>query len=183
MLPEAVEPVLVAEPVVPLPEVELEPLLSIRPLISTSCPTWLRSSLELPSRTYCVPLMLDALADVPLPVVPLVVAPLPVVPLDVVPAPDVPEAEPLIPLLDPLPIFALARTKPSLLLEALALELPLVALPDVPVAPPIESARCRQPVTVTVPALLCVLLVCAAMLTPNASAAAATAPVHICLFM
>jgi hypothetical protein len=75
----------------------------------------------------------------------------------------------------------LARTNLSLLLAALL----LVALPEVPVAPPAESPRCRHPVTVTVPglAVCAVLLVCAAILTPNASAAAATPLVQICRFM
>ncbi len=123
--------------------------------------------------------MLD---DAPLPVVAL---PLPDVPdvVPVVPLPDVPDV--VLPLIDelPLPIFAFARTKRSLLL-LLALLL-LVALPLVPVAPLVESPRSTQPVTVTVPWLLvcAVVGVCAAILTPNASAAAATAPVQICRFM
>jgi hypothetical protein len=132
----------------------------------------------LPSRTYDVPLLLVPVADVPLPVVPVV---------------DEPVVDPVAELpLEPLPILALASTNLSLLL----LEVPLVALVPLDVVPlvpvvPVESPRCRQPVTVTVLALLLlgvcdVLLVaelCAAMLTPHASAIAATPPVHICRVM
>ena len=88
-----------------------------------------------------VPLLVPP-AVVPLlvpPVVPLVVPPaVPVLPL-LVPLDDV--AEPLVPVLlelfAPLPMLALVRMKRSLALE------PVVALPDVPVAPPLAPDGAR----------------------------------------
>jgi hypothetical protein len=62
---------LVAEPVAADPVVALE-LFSMRPLISTSCPTWSFSSVALPSSSYFAPLMLDPELDVALPDVPVV---------------------------------------------------------------------------------------------------------------
>jgi hypothetical protein len=111
----------------------------------------------------------------------------------VVPAPDVPLVALLVALdglelaLAELPVFALVSMKRSL-----ALELPVVpevAVPDVPVAP-LELDDCRQPVTVIeVAVLLCRELLDwdedVWALTPpvNASASAATPPIHTLLFI
>lgn len=95
---------------------------------------------------------------------------------------------------EPLPLFALVRTNDSAPDRELALGVPDVAdvepLPDVPTAPLMWSACCRQPVTVIELALelerlvcellgdggVCELLLldCAAAPVPNAIASAAT---------
>ncbi len=98
--------------------------------------------------------------------------------------PDVP----LVPdalLLEPLPMWASVSMNRSLARELLEVEL----LPEVPVVPEDDSARCRQPVTVIVFALLCRDVldcdddVCALTPAVSASAAAATLPSHTMRFI
>ncbi len=102
--------------------------------------------------------------------------------------PDVPLVEPVVPdalLLEPLPMWALVSMNRSLALEVLEVEV----LPEVPVVPEDDSARCRQPVTVIVFALLCRDVldcdedVCAPTPPVSASAAAATPPIHTVRFI
>jgi hypothetical protein len=133
------------------------------------------------------PLVDPPLVDPPLvvpPLVPLVVPP-ELVPLVVPPL----ELDPIDPLR---PIDAFRKTNRSPPLVPLDVPLdadPVVPLvdPDVPVvpdvAPPMSSARARQPVTVIVPLLACVPLVldpddCAEVPPPHASATTAMPPIH-----
>lgn len=95
------------------------------------------------------------------------------------------------------PLFAFVSTNDSALdeLEGVALVEPVAdvdePVPDVPTAPPIRLACCRQPVIVIVLALELdwfdavelPLVDCPAAPVPNASASAATPPIHTLRFM
>jgi hypothetical protein len=91
----------------------------------------------------------------------------------------------------PAPLFAFVSTNDSFALEAELDPAAPDAVPEVPTAPPIRSACCRQPVIVIVLALELDWFAdvelpgvdCAAAPVPNASASAATPPIHTLRFM
>lgn len=164
-------------------------------MISTSWFACCFSSLDFPSRRYVEPLVPVALdGDVALAL--LLAVPL-VDPADEEGEDDVAEDEDGEDADDGdeeddelEPILAFDKTNCSAVLEpAVALDDPA---PEVPTAPPIRSACCRQPVIVMVLAPLRLdwfdavelpLLDCPAAPVPNASASAATPPIHTLRFM